>query len=73
MCFRKKKPGRVYEELLELSDKYRCHTLNATDNIIDMDYFQELLPKLAETEVDFQIFYEVKANSQGPHPKAFSG
>ena len=62
MSFRKKKPGRVYDELLELAGKYRCLSLNATDNIIDMDYFNELLPKLAETDVDFQIFYEVKAN-----------
>jgi ribosomal peptide maturation radical SAM protein 1 len=62
MSFRRKNPGRVYDELLELAGKYRCLTLNATDNIIDMDYFHELLPKLAETEVDFQIFYEVKAN-----------
>lgn len=62
MAFRKKTPGRVYDELLELAGKYRCLSLNATDNIIDMDYFNEFLPKLAETEVDFQIFYEVKAN-----------
>ena len=62
MAFRKKTPGRVYDELLELAGKYRCLTLNATDNIIDMDYFNEFLPRLAETDVDFQIFYEVKAN-----------
>ena len=62
MSFRLKNPERVYSELLELAGKYRCLSLNATDNIIDMDYFRELLPQLAETEVDFQIFYEVKAN-----------
>jgi ribosomal peptide maturation radical SAM protein 1 len=67
MAFRKKKPDRVYDELLELSGKYRCLTFNATDNIIDMDYFHELLPKLADTEVDFQIFYEVKANLRKDH------
>lgn len=62
MTFRRKTPGRVYDELLELAGKYRCLSLNATDNIIDMDYFKELLPKLADTDLDFQIFYEVKAN-----------
>jgi len=62
MAFRKKKPARVYEELLELAGKYKCLSLNATDNIIDMDYFNELLPRLAEANVDFQIFYETKAN-----------
>lgn len=67
MSFRKKKPDRVYDELLELSAKYRCLTFNATDNIIDMNYFHELLPRLAETEADFQIFYEVKANLRKDH------
>jgi ribosomal peptide maturation radical SAM protein 1 len=67
MNFRKKKPSRVYEELMELSNKYRCLTFNATDNIIDMDYFEELLPRLAKTAVDFQIFYEVKANLRKDH------
>jgi ribosomal peptide maturation radical SAM protein 1 len=67
MAFRKKKPDRVYAELMELSATNRCLTFNATDNIIDMDYYHELLPKLAEAEVDFQIFYEVKANLKKDH------
>lgn len=62
MAFRKKTPARVYDELLEFAGKYRCLTLNATDNIIDMDYFKELLPKLSESQIDFQLFYEVKSN-----------
>ena len=62
MAFRKKTPGRVYDELMELASTYRCLAFNATDNIIDMGYFNELLPKLADSGTDFQIFYEVKAN-----------
>jgi ribosomal peptide maturation radical SAM protein 1 len=62
MAFRKKSPERVFDELMELAGTYRCLSFNATDNIIDMAYFNELLPRLAEADVDFQIFYEVKAN-----------
>jgi len=62
MSFRKKEPGRVYEEILKLAGQYRCLTLNATDNILDMGYFKQLLPRLAEADFDLCLFYEVKAN-----------
>lgn len=62
MAFRKKSPSRVYDEIFDISSKYRCLTLNAVDNIMDLDYFQTLLPRLAEADLDLSIFYEVKAN-----------
>ena len=62
MAFRKKAPARVYDEILHIANKYRCLTLNAVDNIIEMDYFNNLLPHLAEADIDLSIFYEVKAN-----------
>ena len=62
MSFRKKEPARVYNEVLQLAREYRCLTLNATDNILDMDYFKQLLPRLAEANFDLSLFYEVKAN-----------
>jgi ribosomal peptide maturation radical SAM protein 1 len=62
MAFRKKEPGRVYEEVLNLARQYRCLTLNAVDNILDMGYFKQLLPRLAEANFDLSLFYEVKAN-----------
>ena len=62
MAFRKKEPSRVYEEILTLAEQYRCLTLNATDNILDMGYFKQLLPRLAEADLDLCLFYEVKAN-----------
>jgi ribosomal peptide maturation radical SAM protein 1 len=62
MAFRKKKPERVYQDIMEISRKYRCLNLNAVDNILAMDYFTQLLPRLADDNFDFTLFYEVKAN-----------
>ena len=62
MAFRKKAPEKVYEEILHLTNRYRSLGLNAVDNIIDMGYFKELLPQLAEADLDLSIFYETKAN-----------
>jgi ribosomal peptide maturation radical SAM protein 1 len=62
MDFRKKNPARVYEELLSISSTYQCLMLNAVDNIMAMEYFTQLLPQIADSSIDFNIFYEVKAN-----------
>jgi ribosomal peptide maturation radical SAM protein 1 len=62
MMFRKKDAAKVYEEIIELADRYRCLTLAATDNILAMDYIGQLLPRLAAMDTDIQLFYEVKAN-----------
>jgi ribosomal peptide maturation radical SAM protein 1 len=34
----------------------------ATDNILAMEYFKDLLPRLADQDLDLEMFYEVKAN-----------
>jgi ribosomal peptide maturation radical SAM protein 1 len=62
MAFRKKKPDRVYQDIMEISRQYRCLNLNAVDNILAIDYFNQLLPRLADANLDFTLFYEVKAN-----------
>jgi ribosomal peptide maturation radical SAM protein 1 len=62
LTFRKKAPAKVYDEILHISNKYRCLTLNAVDNIMEMDYFNNLLPLLAERDLDLSIFFEVKSN-----------
>jgi ribosomal peptide maturation radical SAM protein 1 len=72
MAFRKKNPARVYEELLSISGTYRCLTLNAVDNIMAMEYFTQLLPRVADTGIDFNLFYEVKANLTRNQMKAMS-
>jgi hypothetical protein len=55
MAFRKKPPARVYEEILSISKEYSCLSLDAVDNILAMDYFTGLLPKLAESNFDIPL------------------
>jgi ribosomal peptide maturation radical SAM protein 1 len=62
MAFRKKSPERAYAEIIYLSGQYKCCHIYAVDNILDMLYFKELLPRLADLDIDLNIFYEVKAN-----------
>jgi len=62
MVFRKKAPERVLSEIKQLSENHRCLTFSATDNILATEYFGQLLPRIAEMDADFSLFYEVKAN-----------
>jgi len=62
MAYRKKDADRVLREILEIARTFRCLRLYATDNILPMEFFSQLLPKLAEADLDIHIFYEVKAN-----------
>jgi len=62
MTFRAKSADRFYDELLELSRRYRRLKFFSVDNILDMQYHRHLLPRLAESQDDIQLFFEVKAN-----------
>jgi ribosomal peptide maturation radical SAM protein 1 len=62
MSFRKKEPQRVLDEILELTSSNNCLNLAATDNILPLEYLQKLMPRLAEADLDLNLFYETKAN-----------
>lgn len=62
MVYRKKSPEKVYQEIAELVRDYSCSCLFATDNILAPQYFSDLLPRLAQSKLGVQFFYEVKAN-----------
>jgi ribosomal peptide maturation radical SAM protein 1 len=63
MAFRSKSPGRVLGEIRELEQRYGISRFETVDNILDMDYFKNVLPALAaDGGEDRRIFYEVKAN-----------
>jgi ribosomal peptide maturation radical SAM protein 1 len=62
MSFRSKSPERVFDELALLSSTYGVKRLNCVDNILDMKYLNTLFPKLQESGLDVELFYEVKAN-----------
>ncbi|HEV7396135.1 MAG TPA: RiPP maturation radical SAM C-methyltransferase [Pyrinomonadaceae bacterium] len=62
MAFRSKSADRAVDELLFLAKKYQQLSFQAVDNIMDMRYFSEFLPKLRDSDLDLRIFYEVKSN-----------
>ncbi len=62
MAFRSKSPRRALDELEQLVDLWQFTNVEVVDNILDMKYFNDMLPALARAERSLQIFYEVKSN-----------
>jgi ribosomal peptide maturation radical SAM protein 1 len=60
--FRSKPAEQVFAELAALVARHRILDVVMVDNIIDMAYFDGLLPKLAGTGWDLRVHYEVKSN-----------
>jgi len=62
MTFRSKSPERVFDELEHLSQTYGLKRIECVDNILDTRYINTLFPRLSESDLDIELFYEVKAN-----------
>jgi len=62
MAFRSKSPERVFDELAYLSSKHGLKRIDCVDNILDTRYINTLFPKLSESDLEVELFYEVKAN-----------
>ncbi|CAM2069776.1 RiPP maturation radical SAM C-methyltransferase [Sulfidibacter corallicola] len=62
MTYRSKSPDRTIDELKRLADLYPDRPVVSVDNILDWKYFRNLLPRLAESDLELELFYEVKAN-----------
>ena len=62
MAYRAKNAERTLVELSELARKYGITWFQATDNILDMKYVNDLFVGIGSTRTDYQFFYEVKAN-----------
>ena len=60
--FRSKSPERALDEIMHLATRYGILDFSAVDNILDMRYFQTLLPELKWRDLKLSFFYEVKAN-----------
>jgi ribosomal peptide maturation radical SAM protein 1 len=60
--FRAKSPERAVDELMQLVERYGPQRIAAVDNIIDMRYFRDVLPRLAELNLGVELFYETKSN-----------
>ena len=67
MAFRSKSQPRAYEELAYLVGRHGCADVANADNILDMAYFSEFLPRLAASPLNLLIYYETKANLRPEH------
>ena len=62
MSYRSKSGDRALSELVQLVEAHPKRSVWVVDNILDMNYFQDFIPRLAELNLDLDLFYEVKAN-----------
>jgi ribosomal peptide maturation radical SAM protein 1 len=62
MAFRSKSPERAFHEFRALSERYGIKRIECVDNILDTKYLHSLFPKLSESRLGIELFYEVKAN-----------
>jgi ribosomal peptide maturation radical SAM protein 1 len=60
--YRSKSADRVLAEIHHLEERYGISKFEVVDNILDMKYFNTLLPTLAAEPGKRTFFYEVKAN-----------
>jgi ribosomal peptide maturation radical SAM protein 1 len=66
MAFRSKSPSHAYEQITALAQRYGRDVV-VVDNILDMKYFDELLPRLAEPRERLVIHWETKVNLRAAH------
>lgn len=69
MAFRSKSPTRALDELDYLSTRWKPETVDVVDNILDMKYFDNVIPALAKAKRPMRMFYEVKSNLKREHIK----
>jgi ribosomal peptide maturation radical SAM protein 1 len=62
MAFRSKSPERAFDELKFLSETYGRKRIDCVDNILDMKYINTLFPRLRDSGLGIELFYEVKSN-----------
>ncbi len=62
MAFRAKSAERALDEFTTVTAKYPGYPIYVVDNILNLAYFKDLLPQLAERKLGLDLFFEVKAN-----------
>lgn len=62
MKFRSKSAPRAIAELERLVKRHPGCDVQVTDNILDMKYFDTLMPELAKRKLPVALFYETKSN-----------
>lgn len=62
MRYRAKRADQVLGEIRALRQTHGINRIEFVDNILDMCFFDDLLPRLASESKKFNIFFETKAN-----------
>lgn len=62
LTYRSKSAGRAIEELTGLAERWKTELVEVVDNMLDLKYFDDMLPALARKKWPVRLFYEVKAN-----------
>jgi ribosomal peptide maturation radical SAM protein 1 len=62
MKFRAKSADKVLNEIAELTKRYGSFYFVALDNILPVNYFTDLVDRVAEEGGDLRFFYELKSN-----------
>ena len=62
LTFRSKSAARAIGELNALAERYPGCPISVVDNIMDLGYFKDFVPQLAQQHLGLDLFYEVKAN-----------
>jgi ribosomal peptide maturation radical SAM protein 1 len=67
MAYRSKSQDRAFDELAYLVRRHGIRDVANADNIMEMRYFSEFVPRLAESGLDLLIYYEAKSNLKPWH------
>jgi ribosomal peptide maturation radical SAM protein 1 len=63
MKYRSKSPARALSEMRSIAARYPGYDVDITDNILDLRYFDTVLPELAKSPIEgMALFYETKSN-----------
>jgi len=72
MAYRSKKPDQVFNEMMHHSSKYQVRDFAFMDNILNMSYFDTLLPALSQMPKKLHVWIEVKSNLRRDQIKQLS-
>lgn len=61
ISYRSKSPEKALTDLLTVSKKYKTVDFTVTDNILNPVYVTTMLKQLSQTEIELNLFFEVKA------------
>lgn len=62
MQSRAKPADRLYQEIIDTVSETQVLDISLADNILDMAHLRDLMPRLAEADLDIRLFCEIKSN-----------